>query len=65
MRDREVYTAYRLGVTMNTMNSLLNRDLIERADWNELVWLGWEATEMTFAITQKGLETLRSIEAMA
>lgn len=52
-------TAYQLGMTMRTMNSLLQRGLIRRTNYDEITWLGWESTEYKFVITPEGLKILK------
>ena len=47
-------TAYDCRVTMNTMYALMKLKLIVRTNWKDVVWLGWERTEIKFKLTELG-----------
>ncbi len=47
-------TAYDCHVTMNTMYALTKLRLIERTNWDDLVWLCWERTIIEYKLTDLG-----------
>ena len=54
MLDSENQTAYDCRTTMKTMYALVERGLIKRTNWKDVVRTGRERTEMKFRLTDIG-----------
>ena len=60
--NTENETAYDCETTMNTIHALLNRDLIKRTNYNEIVWFGWEQVSMKFKLTELGQRIAKKLQ---
>ena len=58
MSRTEPKTAYDLQTSMNTLYALSKRGLIQRTNYNEPTWFGWERTSYEFVLTKEGLSLI-------
>lgn len=60
--NSEDKTAYDCHVTMNTMYALVKLKLIERINWKDIIWSGWESTSVEFKLTELGQKQAKILQ---